>query len=138
MKIGTNKLFGIYLAIVSFVSIIAVAITLGVVLTSVGKYYIISDEEYLQYRESYKLDNCKNPTYPASTKVGTTTVISNPVSPTEEEITKCEQKVRSEIHLSRAYDLKEMFITSFAWFIVFLILFCFHYPKFLKIKKEEE
>lgn len=138
MKIGTNKLFGIYLAIVSFVSIIAVAITLWVVLTSVWKYYIISDEEYLQYRESYKLDNCKNPTYPASTKVWTTTVISNPVSPTEEEITKCEQKVRSEIHLSRAYDLKEMFITSFAWFIVFLILFCFHYPKFLKIKKEEE
>lgn len=141
MKIWASKLYSFYLAVVSFVSIIAVAITLWVVLTSVWKYFMISDEEYLQYRESYKLESCKNPTYPATETIkgnlapSTTTT---PVSPTQEEITKCETKVRSEIHFSRAYDLKEMFITSFAWFIVFLILFVFHYPKFLKLKKEEE
>jgi hypothetical protein len=28
-----------------------------------------------------------------------------------------------------------MFISSFAWFIVFLILFWFHYPKFLAERK---
>lgn len=141
MKIQASKLYSIYLAVVSFVSIIAVAITLWVVLTSVGKYFIISDEEYLQFREAYRLENCKNPTYWTTEALKIewiTPVVATPKSPTQEEITKCEEKVRSEIHYSRAYDLKEMFITSFAWFIVFLILFGFHYPKFLKIKKEED
>jgi TM2 domain-containing membrane protein YozV len=31
--------------------------------------------------------------------------------------------------------LKDMFISSFAWLIVFLILFWFHYPKFLAERK---
>lgn len=139
MKVESSKLYSIYLAVVSFVSIVAVAITLWVVLTSVGKYLIISDEEYLQYRESYKLEACKNPTYATTEALkvdGTMPAVATPKSPTDEEIQKCEAKVRSEVHFSRAYDLKEMFITAFAWFVVFLILFAFHYPKFLKVRKE--
>ena len=138
MEVKVNKLYNIYLAIVSFVSIIAVAITLWVVFTSVWKYFLISDEEYLQYRESYKLESCKNPIYPTEYDK-TWVVISNTnIKPsTEEEIKKCEEKVRSEVHLSRAYDLKDMFITSFSWMVVFLVLFFFHYPKFLRIKKED-
>lgn len=138
MKVESSKLYSIYLAVVSFVSIVAVAITLWVVLTSVWKYFIISDEEYLQFRESYKLEACKNPIYPAVDEKGMTqpSTTVTPKSPTEEEIKTCEIKVRADVHFSRAYDLKEMFITSFAWFIVFLMLFAFHYPKFLKVKKE--
>jgi hypothetical protein len=30
--------------------------------------------------------------------------------------------------------MKDMFISSWAWMIVFLIIFWFHYPKFLKEK----
>lgn len=138
MKIEWNKLYHLYLAVVSFVSVVAVAITLWVVLTSVGKYFIISDEEYLQYRESYKLTECKNPIYGEKwvaspvTVDGTTTPAR---TPSDEEIAKCEEKVRKEVSFSRAYDLKDMFITSGAWFIVFLVLFIFHYPKFLKTRE---
>lgn len=138
MKIEWNRLYHIYLAVVSFVSIVAVAITLWVVLTSVWKYFIISDEEYLQYRESYKLENCKNPIY--WEKWVTSPVIVDGTetparTPSEEEIAKCEEKVRKEVSFSRAYDLKDMFITSSAWFVVFLVLFIFHYPKFLKTRE---
>lgn len=119
----------------------AVAITLWVVLTSVGKYFIISDEEYLQYRESYKLMECKNPIYgekwvPSST-VAVDGTDTSARTPSDEEIAKCEEKVRKEVSFSRAYDLKDMFITSSAWFIVFLVLFIFHYPKFLKSRTQD-
>lgn len=138
MKIEWNKLYHIYLAVVSFVSVVAVAITLWVVLTSVWKYFIISDEEYLQYRESYKLENCKNPIYWEKWVTSPVTVDGTETparTPSEEEIAKCEEKVRKEVSFSRAYDLKDMFITSSAWFIVFLVLFIFHYPKFLKTRE---
>ncbi|MGE4443936.1 MAG: hypothetical protein AB7E37_03015 [Candidatus Altimarinota bacterium] len=138
MKIQGNKLYHIYLAVVSFVSVVSVAITLGVVLTIVGKYFIISDEEYLQYRESYKLENCKNPIYGEKGVTSPVTVDGTETparTPSEEEIAKCEEKVRKEVSFSRAYDLKDMFITSSAWFVVFLVLFIFHYPKFLKTRE---
>jgi len=64
------------------------------------------------------------------------TTTANTKMPSEEEISKCEAKVREEVKFSRAYDLKDMFITSRAWFIVFLMLFLFHYPKFLKTKND--
>lgn len=138
MKIEWNKLYHIYLAVISFVSILAVAITLWVVLTSVGRYFIISDEEYLQYRESWKLENCKTPIYgekwcDSSAMVDGT--ITSARTPSDEEIAKCEEKARIEVSFSRTYDLKDMFITSSAWFVIFLILFIFHYPKFLKTRE---
>lgn len=137
MKIEGNKLYHIYLAVISFVSIVAVAITLWVVLTSVWKYFIISDEEYLQNRDSWRLENCKNPIYTDKiTPVTTQWESTQPRTPSDEEIQKCEEKVRMEVAFSRKYDLKDMFITSSAWFIVFLILFVFHYPKFLTARKE--
>lgn len=138
MKIQWNKLYHIYLAVVSFVSVVSVAITLWVVLTIVWKYFIISDEEYLQYRESYKLENCKNPIYWEKWVTSPVTVDGTETparTPSEEEIAKCEEKVRKEVSFSRAYDLKDMFITSSAWFVVFLVLFIFHYPKFLKTRE---
>lgn len=138
MKIEKSKLYNLYLAVVSFVSIVAVAITLWVVLTSVGKYFIISDEEYLQFRESWKLENCKNSIYWEKWNIPTIPVDNvNSINrtSTDEEIAKCEEKVRKDVSFSRTYDLKDMFITSSAWFIVFLVLFIFHYPKFLKTRE---
>jgi len=137
IKWWAGKLFNFYLWIVSFVSLIAIWITFGIVLTSVWKYFLISDEEYLQFRESYRIESCKNPTAPATYDKDWRLINNFVQKPTEEEIAKCEVKVREDVKLSRSYDLKDMFITSWAWFIVFLIFFLFHYPKFLKIKKED-
>lgn len=139
MKMESAKLYHLYLAVISFVSIVAVAITLWIVFTSVGKYYIISDEEYLQNRESWKLENCKSPIYWekwVTSPVAVDGTETQARTPSEEEIEKCEQKVRTEVAFSRKYDLKDMFITSFSWLIVFIVLFGFHYPKFLKSRTE--
>lgn len=135
MKVESSKLYSFYVWIVSFVSIIAIWITLWVVLTSIWKFYIVSDEEYLQFNQSYRLTECRNPTFNTiDAKTWVTT--SGTKTPSEEEIKKCEIKVREEVKFSRAYDLKDMFITSRAWFLVFLMLFLFHYPKFLKTKHD--
>lgn len=130
-----NKLYWVYLTLISFISILAVAITLWIVITTVGKYFIISDEEYLQYEQSWKLDNCKYNNYSMPEKVDNED--SQITTPSKEEIAECEAKVRSEITLSRAYDLKETLLSSSAWFVIFLILFIFHYPKFRHLKEEK-
>jgi len=136
MEIKGAKLYNLYLWIVSFVSIIAIWINLWIVITSIWKYFLISDEEYLQYRESYRLENCKTPT--TSPEYDKNWIITKQAEkPTEQEIQKCEAKVREEVKFSRSYDLKDMFITSWAWFVVFLMFFLFHYPKFVKAKKED-
>ena len=140
MKMESAKLYHLYLAVISFVSIVAVAITLWIVFTSVGKYYIISDEEYLQNRQSWKLENCKSPIYWEKWATSPVTVDGSETSartPSEEEIIKCEEKVRKEVSFSRTYNLKDMFITSSAWFLVFLALFISHYPKFLKTRNDD-
>jgi hypothetical protein len=45
------------------------------------------------------------------------------VNKTEEEIIECKEKAKISAVKARNYDLKDMFISSFAWLIVFLILF---------------
>lgn len=139
MEVKWSKLYSFYLGIVSFVSIIAIGINLGIVLTSIWKYYIVTDEEYLQFNQSYKLQECKNPNYISKYdndwKLLPQTVTE---TPSEEKIAKCEEKVRSEVKFSRAYDLKDMFITSGAWFIVFVLFFLFHYPKFVRQREEDK
>lgn len=54
--------------------------------------------------------------------------------PTETEIEECKERVFARAKSARSYDLKESFIMSGAWFVVFLLLFVFHYPKFRKLK----
>ena len=138
MAIDTAKLYNFYLWLVSFVAIIAIWINLWLVLTSVWKYYLITDEEYLQNRESYRLEQCENNTiYNKEVRLENNVekTTEQTVKKTKEEIEECKQKARNDVIMSRKYDLKDMFISSFAWMIVFLILFGFHYPKFLKNNK---
>jgi len=79
--------------------------------------------------EYYKLEQCENmTTYNNELKV------ENPVKRTPEEIATCKENVKVSVIASRSYDLKNMFIGSGAWTIVFVFLFFFHYPKFLKLK----
>lgn len=139
MEVKWSKLYSFYLGIVSFVSIIAIGINLGIVLISIWKYYIVTDEEYLQFNQSYRLTECKNPTYTtAYNKDRSILPQTKTETPSDEEIAKCEAKVREEVKFSRNYDLKDMFITSGAWFVVFVLFFLFHYPKFVRQKEEDK
>jgi len=133
MNLNSWKLYSFYLAVVSFVSIIAIAITLWIVLTSLWKYLLISDDEYIQNRQSWKIEDCSRNNFQT---INIDSKIEKKINKkTPEEIKKCEEKAKISAIKSRSYDLKDMFISSFAWFFVFLLLFAFHYPKFLRLKK---
>ena len=129
MSLTSWKLYNFYLAIVSFVALVAIAINLWIVLTSIGQYFLITDDEYLQNREYYKIEQCENN---SSWDQKLQRTIN--VNKTEKEINECKEKVKASVSASRSYNMKDMFIGSWAWGIVFLLLFIFHYPKFLKIK----
>jgi len=127
MKVDGNKLYNVYLALISFVSIVAIAITLWIVLTSLWKYFIISDEEYIQHSRSYEIRQCEEAVFVSWQELRK--------ERTEEEIADCKADARESAIKARRYNLKDMFITSWAWLIVFVIVFSFHYPKFLRSRK---
>jgi len=128
-----SKLFNVYLGVVSIFSILSIAINLGVVLTMLGRFFIISDAEYIANNYNYRFDSCE-------TTVVTKMVWNNDVrrERTKEEIKECKAEVREELTIKRSFDLKKDMITAGAWFIVFVFLFGFHYPKFKAYKEEEE
>ena len=132
MGIKSSKLYSLYLAIVSFVALVAISINLWIVLTSLWQYFLITDDEYLQNREYYKIEQCETWVDLVS-KWLVDSVEREEKTP--EEIEACKQKVIESVSASRSYDIKEMFISSLAWFIVFLFVFFLHYPKFLRDRK---
>jgi hypothetical protein len=134
MSINTSKLYSFYLAIVSFVALVAIAINLWIVLTSIGQYFLITDDEYLQNREYYKIEQCET----GSNIVERWVVAKEEfVKRTAEEIEACKETVKESVSASRSYSMKEMFISSWAWMIVFIIIFAFHYPKFMREKNSK-
>lgn len=130
MEVKRTSLYTLYLGLVSFVSVIAIAITLWVVLNSLWNYLLISDEEYIQNREYYRIEQC-------SVWVWDEKLKQDVIKKTPEEVKDCEEKAKKSAIISRAYNLKDMFISASAWFIVFVLVFGFHYPKFLKARKED-
>lgn len=135
MKVTASKLYSFYLALISFVALVAISINLWIVLTSIGQYYLITDDEYLQNREYYKIEQCEN--YWNIKWITPKTQEWEEIILTQEEIDSCIIKVTDSVSASRSYDLKEMFISSWAWFIVFLVVFLIHYPQFLKARKQD-
>ena len=130
MKVDSHKLYNFYLAIISLISVVAIAITLWIVLTAIGKYFLISDDEYIQYSRSYEITQCEEPKFTSGTQ-------DTRIERTPAEIEDCKVKARDSAIKARSYNLKDMFITSWSWLIVFVIVFMFHFPKFLKSRNEK-
>lgn len=122
-----NKLFNLYLWVVSVFSVIALAINLWIILTMAANFVFITDAEYVASNYSYKLENCENwgRVKTMSPEWETTTQTR-----TEEEIEECKEQAREDLATQRRFRLKEDLIASGAWFIVFIILFGLHYPQF--------
>lgn len=120
-------LFTTYLALVSFVAVVVMCVNLGILITSVGKYLIITDEEYVLSDRAWQVQQCSEPRWNGN--------VSEEKTP--DEIILCEEKAKEIAIAGRSINLKETFIESFAWFTVFGFLFWFHYPKFLATRKEK-
>ena len=124
--LNPHWLFTVYLALVSLIAVIVMSIHLGIVITSVWKYILITDQEYILSDRAWEVRQCSEPRWEESKQV----------EKTEEEIASCEEKATESVLARRSLELKETFIQSFAWLAVFGLLFWFHYPKFLRVREE--
>ena len=126
-SIASHWLYTLYLAWVSAIAVIVLSINLGILITSAGKYLIISDQEYVLSWSAWQIQQCSEPRWENNTSM----------DKTPEEISACEEKATVTALAQRSISLKETFIESIAWFSVFGLLFWFHYPKFLATREKK-
>jgi len=61
--LSTHWLFTVYLALVSLVAVIVMSVNLGILITFLGKYVIITDQEYIMSDRVYEIRQCEEPRY---------------------------------------------------------------------------
>jgi len=93
------------------------SVNLGILITSIGKYVIITDQEYILSDRAWEVRQCSEPDWIKEEKV----------EKTGDEITACEEKAKVTALAQRSISLKETFIESLAWFAVFGLLFWFNF-----------
>ena len=118
-----KNFYNIYLLLISALSIIIIAICFATISTSVGKFIIISDNEYVIHSYSYSNQNCE------SKSTNTKSIIN-----AKEEIDKCKNEQINQTIQKRHYKFKDDLIGNVAWLFSFIILFGIHYPLFRKNK----
>jgi len=123
----------LYFGLVSLISIIAIAISIWIILSNVWKLIFISDKEYV-LNNDYELKSC---TYELRSQFCLNDkVCIQKLKNNENYIKKleeCKKSKEEKLLLKRHYQLKLALISAFSTFIVFLILFIFHYFRFKKI-----
>ncbi len=125
----------LYYGLVSLISIVVIAITLWIVISSLLKILLISNKEYLSDNK-YQLNNCnyeiqrKYCSIWKNNSTCTNKLENNKIY--QKDLENCKNNKKKEILTRRSYDLKLNLIWAWSTFIVFLILFLFHYLKFKK------
>lgn len=127
----------IYFWLVSLISIIALSVSLWIILTSFWKKIFISDNEYIQVN-NWQLNDCK---YNLESKYCWWNDLKNKKCALDiknnkdykTDLESCKKSKKEEIILKRHYGLKITLISSWSTFIVFLLLFIFHYLRFKKL-----
>ena len=124
---SNHWLYTLYLAWVSAVSVIVLSVNLGIFITSVWKYVLITEQEYVLSDRAWEVRQCSEDDW----------INEEKVAKTSEEIVACEEKATVSVLAQRSISLKETFIESFAWLTIFGLLFAFHYPKFLATREKK-
>jgi len=119
----------IYYGLVSLVSIISLAISFWMFLSAIGKYVFISPDEYIASHK-YEVDRCERI---LKEQIKDKEIEKN-TSDDEKILAECKKNTEKTILLKRNYNLKITLISSISSFVVFLIVFIFHYRQFRKIE----
>lgn len=117
----------------TLVGVIGSLITMGILLYTVGKKVIITNDEYIIGERYYEIDSCATNSIPKPTA-------SNPnnyVQPTPAEIEKCKADKKVELIQWRKAIFKTDVLGAAIRAILFLILLGVHYPKFMKANKKD-
>lgn len=105
----SEKIVKFYSWIISFIAVIVIAINTWILASSLFKQVIITDEEYIAERYSYRYDICDK---------------------VEDDVEKCKAEEKEKLILQRQVNFKKDLIDAISLLTVFTILFAFHYPKF--------
>lgn len=124
----SSRLKTFYFMIVSFASLIGLAISFGTVLYATSQKFIITDTEYLQSYNTYEIRQCEEPKSWAKESF---------TEKTTEEIAECKAERIENTLTQRSLDFKESLLWWFSWGIVFLIIFLFHFPTFRNMSEEK-
>jgi len=107
----------------------------GILFYNLLNRVLITNEEFLLGTNSWELTNCEQPEYKNDPKSPTDPQIQ--VAKTSEKIAECKAEATKRVIAQRNYNLKDMMIGGWVWFIICLIVFAIHYPK-LKTSREED
>lgn len=113
----------------TLVGVIWTLITFGILIFSIGKQVIITDEEYISGDRYYEIENCQyDNQYDIKDQKN---------QPTQEEITTCEERKKVMLVQSRKVMFKQDVLGGAIWGILFLALLLVHYPRFMKFTKKD-
>lgn len=122
----------LYFLLTTLAGIIWTLVSLGILLYSVGKQILITNDEYIIADKYYEMDMCnQNVAKPT---------MANPnalVTPTEAEKATCKAEKRDQLIKGRSVLFKEDMLSGGIWSILFLALLLIHYPKFMAVRKEK-
>jgi len=123
----------IYFLLMTLVGVIGSLITMWILLYTVGKKVLITNDEYIVAERSYEMDACA--TNPIAKP--TPTNQNNYVQPNQAQIDKCKADKKIELIASRKAIFKTDVLGAVIWAILFLILMGVHYPKFMKVNTKD-
>ena len=124
---GKFSLLRLYFTVISLASFIGLLIAYGIALQSYISKLIITDQEYIQGSyQNYTITSCEEPKY-----VGNTTKAR-----TDKEIATCKEDAKKTVIDQRNYTTKQSIIGGLLRGTLALIVFLFHFPRF--IKKDQE
>lgn len=123
----------IYFLLMTLVGVIGSLVTLGILLYTIGKKVIITNDEYIIGERYYEIDSCT--TNPIAKPTATNP--NNYVQPTQAQIDTCKAEKKVELIAGRKAMFKTDVLGAAIRAILFLILLGVHYPKFMKANKKD-
>lgn len=124
----------IYFLLITLVGVIGTLVSFGMLIYSIGKQVIITNDEYIVGDRYYEIDSCNNNMTPKPTASNP----NNVTAPTEAEKEKCKTEKKARLIQSRKATFKTDVLSGAIWGILFLALLLTHYPKFMSFSKKEE
>ncbi len=122
-----------YFTVVSIGSVLGMVIAGGIALYTIVMSVIITDEEYIQWRNSREVEQCSDPYYMPKGRAVIEPAIDDGwqeiITKTPEEIAECEADARERVILQRNYQKKEAVAGGLIRGVLFALLFMFHYPR---------
>lgn len=122
----------LYLLLITLAWVIGSLVSVGMLIYSVAKKIVITDQEYIISERYYEIDVCGQ-----NTMKPTPINPNNYEAPTEAEKAKCKADKTAQLIQARQATFKLDVLSWAIRSILFVTLLLTHYPRFVRSRKEE-